>query len=307
MGKKDEAQLPAVIVPDTQALMLKALEHDNADTLRQLVELQQSVSREEARKAWHAAVSAFQNECPEIPKTKQGRFGKYAPLGGTLNIVRPFLSRHGLSVTWATRHVEGSPFPWKYCRLAHALGHVEESPCPIIVDERAGQDRDGRETLNEMQKYAIADSYAERYSFEAVTGLAPAEADSDGEAPQSPQKPRRRSEASRPAARQDGPPPPGDHAAPPSKGTTQKPASNGNPAIVQVVSTEEFSGTSARGPWKKVVAACSDDNEYGTFSESFATILQAAEGEDDEWLSIKWKDGKHGRDVVDVDMVEAPA
>lgn len=250
------------------------------DTLKELVALQERVSNEEARKAWHAAVARFQADCPELPRVKRGRFGKYAPLGHTLKIVRPHLSDNGLSVTWTTRRYDHHPYPYKVCQLAHELGHVKEAECPIIIDERAGQDRDGRETLNAMQKYGIADTYAERYSFEAVAGLSPAEDDTDGET--TVEQPRRKS------APADEPPHPADAE---TAGVTT--------VSVEVLEVRRKSGKSSRGPYTKYIAQCSDGNEYGTFKEDLGTILEAAAGQD-ETITIAWKDGRYGRVAEDI-------
>ncbi len=317
---KQKETLPAVVpkaeisnVLDTQALMLKALEHDNVDTLKELVVLQERVSKEHARKAWHASVTAFQAACPEIPRTKKGRFGLYAPLGGTVALVRPHLSKQGLAATWVTRRYDDGA--WKVCRLAHELGHVEESLCPIIVDDTSGRKSTGEETLNAMQKYGIADSYAERYSFEAVCGLVSMEADEDGDGPtggaKRPQAPRRRATAPAAPSQDEGPPPPGENAKPPAKPKSGKKDMAERDAVdtsvtVQVEATQESTGTNSNGAWRKVAARCTDGQEYSTFSKSFAAILEAAAGED-EWLEIAWHKGRFGNDIDDVNMCEAPA
>jgi len=296
-ARRKPAELTAV---DFQKLMMKSLERDTADTLKELVALQQRIALERARCAWHAAVDAFQSECPEIPRTKKGRFGNYADLGVTLQIARPFLAKHGLSVTWTTRRdLDGAPL--KVCRLAHSLGHVEEAPCPIIVDENAGKDRDGKDTLNAMQKHGIADKYAKRYSFEAVTGIVPKDADTDGDAKSSTVKQPR---ATRP--------PHGERTEEPPHTVDAETSTNGQErslSVVQVESVTKRVGKKGNTPWTKFKAICAeagdDQVEYGTFSETFGVLLQGAAGQD-EWLELEWVDSRYGREIREINPAEAP-
>ncbi len=296
------------------ALIRTAVEQGaDVETLKELVALQHGVAREEARKAWHVAMVKFAQACPEIPRTKKGRFGWYAPLGSTMALVRPLLAKHGLSATWTT--TLAAPYPYKVCKLAHELGHVEEAACPIIVDDDAGKrSEDGADTLNAMQKYGIADTYAERYSFEAVAGLVSAEAgDGDGNAPRKPvQQPR----ATQPKAtapikstpvKTEEPTPPGE--------TTQEPpdedfSANKGLSIVQAASTTELTGFKKnKEPWRKVILKASDDIEYSTFSKSFGIILEAACPTQDhpgEYLQIEWIKGRYGREVKNVDVTQGP-
>lgn len=306
-----------------QQLMELAIEKGEAgvEMLAKLIDLQERVSREEARKAWHAAMAAFQADCPPIPRTKKGRFGPYAPLGSTLPLVRPVLAQHGLSATWTTQ-IE-SPHPYKICKLSHELGHVEQAACPIIIDENAGQTSEGKETLNAMQKYGIADTYAERYSFEAVCGLVSSEAgDTDGgsvvEQPKATPPKRRRAAPSKPA-------PAATHTTPGSAGTEEPPhtadAAQDPPgdepattptegqSLVQAVSWTDLTGTNARGPWRKVILKASDGHEYSTFSKSNGIMMEAACPTEDhagEWLQIEWKNGRYDRDVTKVDVAQGP-
>jgi hypothetical protein len=292
------------------ALMQTAVEQgpEGVAVLQELVKLKQQVDNEDARRAWHAAVALFQRDCPEIKKTKRGQHGMYAPLGKTLTAVRPHLAKHGLSVTWITRRYDNEPFPYKVCRLAHELGHVEEAECPIIIDEDAGKTREGNDTLNAMQKYGIADSYAERYSFEAVAGLA-AEDDTDGGARAPAVEPPRRKSAPARASKQappqsdEEPPHPAETPAPaPAKGAQQ------TQAQIEVVEVSTRNGTNARGAWTKWTATDADGERYDTFSKSLGTYLECAAGTG-ELIEVIWeppqRDG-YGRKLIDIVIDEGP-
>jgi hypothetical protein len=319
------ARMPTVRRGDAEAMVLRSSNVDSmlptlmaaaveqgpegVTVLQELVKLKQQVDREEARKAWFAAVARFQGECPELFKSKQGRFGPYAPLGRTLALARPHLAPNGLSATWVTRRYPDDPMPYKVCRLAHKLGHIEESECPIIVDEAAGRRADGVDTLNAMQRYGIADSYAERYSFEAVAGLAGID-DEDGSpaASAGPPEPRRKS-AGKPAEPKPAEEPP--HPAEQSRSGKPVPRPNenarGERARIEVVEVTERSGTTARGPWTKYTATDADGNRYDTFSDSFGVVLKAAAGTH-ELLDVLWappeREG-YGRRILDILEPEA--
>lgn len=280
-----------------QELMKLAIDKGEAgvEMLKELVELQRRVDDETARKAWHAAVSRFQAECPPIPKSKQGHVGNYAPLGRTLVLVRPALSANGLSATWTTRRYPDDPMQYKVCMLAHEMGHVKEAECPIILDENAGISREGKETLNAMQKYGIADTYAERYTFEAVTGLQPSESkDTDGSVPRAPtvtQPKAKTPPESKPPAKQKEAEKKPDEAAP---------SSDVKRIQVSIKTADEYSGKKSNGdPWERVDAICSDGEKMSTFSDGFRAVLMAAAGTG-ETLDIVYREGRYGRMVVDI-------
>jgi len=242
--------------------------------------------------------------------------------------VRPILADHGLSATWTTQ-IE-SPYPYKVCKLAHELGHVESAACPIIIDENAGKTRDGDETLNSMQKYGIADTYAERYSFEAVCGLVSSEvSDTDGaasaveqpkpttrrRAPSRPAKPAKPTPA--PAARAEDPPHTAENTQPPPAGTgsssppmSHEAGADKGTVLVQAVSWKPLTGFKKNGDaWRKVIMMASDGLEYSTWSKSDGIILEAACPTEDhagEWLQIEWEKGRYGPEVTLVDVAQGP-
>lgn len=264
------------------------------ETLKELVSLKERVDNEEARRAWHQAVSKFQSECPPLPKTKKGRFGKYAPLGNSMKIVSEHLSNNGLSVTWATRRYETEPFPYMVCKLAHSMGHVEESECAMVVDEDAGRSSDGKDTLNAMQKVGIAHSYARRYSFEAVIGLAPSDehGDTDGDATsgQAVTRPQRKATA---PEKTTAPPAAKQAAEKEPRAEKGGDVERGRDDITPVEVSRHQGSTNGK-PWLRFDAMCSDGNKMSTFSEGFGVIFEAA-AQTGETLDVVWHQGRYGR------------
>lgn len=183
----------AVARLDPQELLTKAIETGaGIETLERLVALAKDVREVQAREAWHHAMADFQRRCPIIKRTEMARIRTaraeytywYAPLDDIMAIARPLLGDLGLSVSWRSKVQEGHVVVT--CRIAHVLGHAEESgevAMPISVGEGSG--------ANAAQRVGIATTYAKRYSLLGIAGLAPehdddAESLGDTKAPEAP-------------------------------------------------------------------------------------------------------------------------
>ena len=164
-----------------QDLLARAVDKGaTVETLERLMSLAKEMKAIRAKEAWHEAMAEFQRRCPPIVKTKsadiQTKSGgsysyKYAPLDVIMETVRPLLGELGLSVYWSSR-IEPNGVAVN-CRIAHVLGHSEESGeirMPIAgSDERGGG--------NPAQRVGSALTYAKRYSLLSVTGLTPEDDD----------------------------------------------------------------------------------------------------------------------------------
>ena len=163
---------------DVQALIAQAIESKSGiETLERLVALALDVKAEQAREAWYASMAEFQRRCPPIKKTKRVNAGpysySYAPLDEILSTIQPVMGEVGLSVSWVTKEI-GEKVSVA-CRIAHELGHVEDSGAfviPIMLTQ------EGR-GANAAQRVGIARTYACRYSLLGILALAP-EDDKDG-------------------------------------------------------------------------------------------------------------------------------
>jgi hypothetical protein len=151
------------------------------EVLERLVALQERVSERNARGAYFQALANFQNECPQIAKSKTVDFATasgartnytYAPLEEITRVVRPILSAHGLSYSW-TAEVGAQPGVLDVvCVLRHIDGHSETSRFPVPTETNA--------KMSGAQKNGAALTYGRRQSLIAVLGLTTADPDTDG-------------------------------------------------------------------------------------------------------------------------------
>jgi hypothetical protein len=142
----------------------------DADKLLKLLEANERYEKNEARKAYHVAMAAFQQEAPKIIKDKQAHNSMYASLPTVVSTIAPILSKNGLSHSWVTERVEDDVKVT--CRLTHVLGHSEETWMS------AGADTTG--SKNAVQALGSTITYLQRYTLKSALGLA--EEDDDGNA-----------------------------------------------------------------------------------------------------------------------------
>lgn len=123
----------------------------------------------------HKALSAFQSEVTNPVKNISNTFfkSKYADLGSCIDVMRPLLSKHGLSFTQLTEMKEGQLV--LVTSLRHSAGEQVDGFYPI------------NPTKNDPQGMGSALTYARRYALCAMFGLA-AEDDHDGNAASAPTK-----------------------------------------------------------------------------------------------------------------------
>lgn len=155
----------------------------NADMakLEKLLELKERYDKEEARKAFTAAMAAFKAEAIVIKKDKKVGFdhkdgqGKteywHATIGNVVNVAAPVMAKHGLSHRW-DRKRENDRINVR-CIVTHKDGHSEATDWWDAPLDDSGK-------KNPIQQGASTTSYLERYTFLLVTGLAVEEQDDDG-------------------------------------------------------------------------------------------------------------------------------
>jgi len=150
------------------------------EVLERLVALQERVTVRNARAAFFAALTSFQDACPEINKSKTAKItmrngGQYtysfAPLEEITRTIRPVLIKHGLSYSWDVESSDAKSLKIA-CVLRHVDGHEERSTFPVPTESRA--------EMSEAQKNGAALTYGRRQSLIAVLGLTTADQDIDG-------------------------------------------------------------------------------------------------------------------------------
>lgn len=147
-------------------------------SLEKLVALYERVSDRNAAKEFAEAMAAFQAECPPIPKTSSAKITmksggqysyKYAELDAIVGVIRPLLSKHGLSYTWDS--AEDSGKITCTCMIRHVNGHSVSAKFQCPVDSAAA--------MSGAQKSAAALTYARRQSLIQALGLTTCDPDTD--------------------------------------------------------------------------------------------------------------------------------
>jgi len=179
-----EGKTTGVIVPEgaevSSLVALAIRERVPVEVLERLVALQERVTARNAETAMAEALAAFQATCPPIPKTITAEVRKngvkayeyqFAPLDEVVRVIRPHLTRTGLSF------VHDSTVDQKSITVTCTLQHVEGAKRTATFhgpfDESGGK--------NAIQQVASARSYGRRYTLMDVLGLTTAGEDDDGQ------------------------------------------------------------------------------------------------------------------------------
>jgi len=190
--KKAEKKLPAAAVKKevgelqavTPMAMLSMAINKGTDLaqLEKLMELQERWEKNEAKKAFDRAVSAFKANPPVLHKNKTVNYQNkdnsmtsydHATLDHLCEAICPELSKHGLSHRWDTMQGEGGAITVT-CVLTHEMGHSQGVPLKSLPDQSGGK--------NAIQSIGSTVTYLQRYTLLAVTGLAVGVQDDDGAA-----------------------------------------------------------------------------------------------------------------------------
>ncbi len=149
--------------PATPILMLANAVERGMDpaTIKDLMDLSDRWEKNEARKAYAAALAAFKASPPAIYKDKRNvqYDSMYASIGALVNGSIGSLSSHGLSHHWEIDQSAGIRVT---CILTHRAGHSES------VSMTGPADDSGKK--NPLQQIKSTVTYLKIATFEAVTG-----------------------------------------------------------------------------------------------------------------------------------------
>lgn len=163
--------------PSSQQPMIYSMIHlaiekgASIDQLERLWDMQLKYETNEAKKAYHFAMSEFKKERIVITKDKDNTQykSKYTSIGHLIEIVAPLLGKHGLSHKWDISQ-EGDMIKVA-CVLTHALGHSES------VSMSAPSDKSGAK--NPIQQIKSTRTYLQAATFESLCGLAATDSNCD--------------------------------------------------------------------------------------------------------------------------------
>lgn len=174
MAENTTLAVQRVVTPMT--LIEKALEGDfDIDKMTKLYELQQRYEKDQAEKSFHSAVAAFRAECPVIEATKKGHNCKFAGLAESIEQIKPYTSKQGLSHYWDMEDRDDGKIKVN-CFISHELGHKIKVTSPWCDPDDSGK-------KNPIQAVKSTVSYLERITFFAGFGLASKDMDDDGGLP----------------------------------------------------------------------------------------------------------------------------
>ena len=186
--REDRPPTPSSVTPMD---LLRIATSQGADTkrLEKLMELQMRWEREQARKAYAAALAQFKANPPQIIKNKHVHFGTksgdkmdywHATHDEVCNKVSAALAPFGLSHSWRTSQKDGMIFV--KCIISHAMGHSEE------FELFGAPDKSGLKS--DLQAIASTTTFLQRYTLLGALGLSSEEMrEADDDATKKPAEP----------------------------------------------------------------------------------------------------------------------
>jgi len=179
IAQRAETPLQAVPAPEGVSPMVQLFASGQMDVnqIERMIDLQERYEGNEARKAYHAAMAKARAEMGTAEKSAENSHlnSKYATLDDLIRGASPALSANGFSFSWDVKQEADSVTAT--CRIIHAMGHEESTPVTMPVTK-------GNNAVNGAQSVGIAITYAKRYSFSALVGIATE--DQDGGPPPPP-------------------------------------------------------------------------------------------------------------------------
>lgn len=158
------------------AVIDKGVSADNVGALEKLVDLYERVEARNAEKEFAAAFVALQSDIPAVGMTKvvPGNDGKaryhFAPYDEIMATVRPHLLRHGFTITFSAKFIDGRVT--QFCTLQHVGGHSRVNEFSVRIGK-------GPPGSSEAQGDGAASTYAKRFALCNALNIV-CEMDTDG-------------------------------------------------------------------------------------------------------------------------------
>lgn len=156
------------VVQDPVALMLqgvieKGVTAENVTALEQLVGLYERMQKRNAEQEFASAFVKLQSEMPAVQATRPvpnndgtTRYS-YAPYEDIMEQIQPMLTKHGFTVTFDTKFLEGGRIA-SVCTLMHTGGHSRSN-------EFAARVGHGPPKASEAQADGSAQTYSKRFAL----------------------------------------------------------------------------------------------------------------------------------------------
>lgn len=172
---------PAEIQTGYMDMIAKAVtDGASIEAIERLMALKREHDKEVAKRAFTEALAKFQEECPEIRKTKAVDFnGKhaydYAPLPDIERQIKHLMVKYGFTKSWKNSYPPNGKTRVT-CVLEHIGGHSTETDMDVETDKSGGK------TLIQGDGSAI--TFARRYTLTGALGISTADKDIDGRMPE---------------------------------------------------------------------------------------------------------------------------
>jgi hypothetical protein len=167
--KSQQAMVPTASSPITPMEMIdRALQTgQSVEVMEKLMGLQERWEKNQARKAFDAAVSAAKAEMPVVQANREGHNRKrYADFAALARVVDPVIGRYGLAYRFRTVQDDRISVT---CILSHRDGHYEETTLSGPADATGSK--------NAIQAIGSTLTYLQRYSLKQALGLAASDDD----------------------------------------------------------------------------------------------------------------------------------
>jgi hypothetical protein len=180
-----DENLPVEIESKDAVIMYAMKKGYSPELIEKMMDLQERHERREAEKAFHKAMAKFKANPPKVLRDLQVKYeiqGKtptswsHSDLGVAGEAIGKGLGECQLNHTWRTKQEPGKIEIT--CVIAHELGHSESTALFSAPDKTGSK--------NDIQALGSAIFYLERYTLFALTGIAPARMDDDGNATSGP-------------------------------------------------------------------------------------------------------------------------
>jgi hypothetical protein len=140
------------------------------DKMERLLEMRERMEARAAKQAYLDAFARMQEELPAVEKKGKGHNIKYARFEDLIGTIKPYLAKHGFSLSFRTSQSEKTLTVT--CVLGHAAGHTEETSIDLPADASGSK--------NAVQSWGSSTSYGKRYAAMTLLGIATRDEDDDG-------------------------------------------------------------------------------------------------------------------------------
>lgn len=166
-----KAENNEIMVIDPTFRMMEMVVEKGGDlaSLEKLMDLQERAERNQARKSFFMAFSAFQSDLPVINRGGKSNYGEYARIEDVADAIRPHLVTHGLSFRFD--QVDSADSITVTCVVSHMDGHEVKTPMT------GGLDKSGNKQV--IHQRASTVSYLRRYTLTGAFGIVVGGEDND--------------------------------------------------------------------------------------------------------------------------------